>query len=108
MRDMLLYGKSHFREFLASPEGIASNILSVRLETLLAEGLLTKTADPANKSAAIYRPTQKALDLVPMLTEMIRWGIVYNSAIDKQDSAVRQALTDPALLRAQMLERFTI
>jgi hypothetical protein len=31
MRDVLLRGKSHYRDFLASEEGIATNILADRL-----------------------------------------------------------------------------
>jgi len=34
MRDVLLYDKRRFAEFLTSPEGIASNILANRLARL--------------------------------------------------------------------------
>jgi DNA-binding HxlR family transcriptional regulator len=57
LRDLLIVGKCHFREFLASEEKIASNILSKRLELFIENGLFTKHDDPKNKSAAIYNPT---------------------------------------------------
>jgi len=45
MRDVLLRGMSHYRDFLASEEGIATNMLADRLSRLEAAGLLEKTAD---------------------------------------------------------------
>lgn len=106
LRDVLLGDKSHFREFLASEERIASNILSARLETLTREGLLTKEDDPTNKSAAIYKPTQKALDLLPMLFELMRWGIKYNLNSDMNVPVMKELLTDPADLRANAIAKF--
>ena len=106
LRDLLLNGKSHFREFLASDEKIASNILSNRLEGMIAAGLITKEADERNKSAAIYRPTQKALDLLPMLFELIKWGVQYNPHIDLSDPGIQLLLRDQDTLHRQVLARF--
>jgi DNA-binding HxlR family transcriptional regulator len=106
LRDILLRGKSHFRELLASEEKIASNILSARLESLVTEGLLTKENDPRNKSAAIYRPTEKALDLLPMLFAMMRWGITYNPNSDTSGPVMQALLTDPDGLRDHVLAQF--
>ena len=44
MRDVVLRGKSHYREFLASEERIATNILASRLARLEAAGLLEMMA----------------------------------------------------------------
>lgn len=106
LRDVLLRGKSHFREFLVSDEKIASNILSARLDMLVAEGLLVKEDDPANRSAAIYKPTQKALELLPMLFEMMRWGIKHNPNSDTSGPVMHQLMTDPETLRQKVLIRF--
>jgi DNA-binding HxlR family transcriptional regulator len=106
LRDLLLNDKSHFREFRASKEGIASNILSNRLEGMIAAGLVTKEADTSNKSAVIYRPTQKALDLLPMLFELIRWGVKYNPDIDISDPGIQLLLKDQDKLHRQVLARF--
>ena len=55
LRDMMFGNRRHFRELLAgSEEGIASNILSARLKRLLADGLVTRAADP---TTARRRPT---------------------------------------------------
>src|SRR5215510_15678827 len=42
MRDLLLYDKRRFADFLGSPEGIASNILADRLDRLERCGVLTR------------------------------------------------------------------
>jgi DNA-binding HxlR family transcriptional regulator len=105
LRDILFGGKSHFRELLASPEKISSNILSNRLETLITEGFLTKHDDAANKSAAIYKPTQKALDLLPLLFEYMKWGVRYTPA-DATIPGVKMVLEEPEAVRTMVLERF--
>lgn len=106
LRDLLFSGKSHFREFLTSDEKIASNILSNRLELFIANDLVTKHDDPKNKSAAIYIPTQKTLDLLPMLIEMMRWGITYNPGIDKNIPIMQEIQNDPEDLRKRVLKSF--
>jgi DNA-binding HxlR family transcriptional regulator len=106
LRDILLRGKTHFRELLASDEKIASNILSSRLENLVQEGILVKQPDPANKSAAMYVPTDKALELLPMLFAMMRWGIKYNPNSDTSGPVMHALMTDPEDLQAKVLAKF--
>jgi DNA-binding HxlR family transcriptional regulator len=106
LRDILLRNKSHFREFLTSEERIASNILSTRLESLVSEGLLIKKVDPLNKSAAIYIPTQKMLDLLPMLLELMRWGIKYNPDTNPSSPIINQLINDPESLRSHVIRTF--
>lgn len=107
LRDILLFDKSHFRQFLASEERIASNILSDRLNLLVLNGFLIKDLDPANKSATIYRPTQKTLDLLPMILEMMKWGANYNPNTDKNSGPImRQLLKNPSVLRHTIASKF--
>ncbi len=75
VRDLLVYNKRHYREFLASAEGIATNILADRLKNLVESGLVTREDDPANKSQAVYSPTEKGLALAPVLEAMVHWGM---------------------------------
>ncbi len=75
IRDMMIEGKRHFREFLQSEEKIASNILTNRLNDLEAEGIITKKEDPSHKQKIIYSLTQKGIDLFPILMEIARWSI---------------------------------
>ena len=74
IRDILFNGKSTYGEFLASEEKIATNILADRLSQLEAGGLITKHSHPESKLKLLYKPTTKALDLIPVLVELIAWS----------------------------------
>ena len=80
IRDLLLYGKDSFSEFLCSDEKIATNILTDRLNMLLRDGFVTKHTAPTNKSKFLYRPTEKAIELIPVLMEITLWAEKYNPA----------------------------
>ena len=74
IRDILFNGKSTYGEFLNSEEKMATNILADRLLQLEAGGLVTKHAHPESKLKVLYKPTAKALDLIPTLVELIAWS----------------------------------
>jgi len=74
IRDIAVSGKRHFREFLDSDEGIASNILTDRLQRLEAAGVISRRPDPANARQVIYMLTEKGIDLMPAMLELFRWG----------------------------------
>lgn len=69
MREVLL-GRRRFRE-IRRQTGIAPNILSDRLSTLVAHGLLRVEEDGE------YRPTRKGADLQPVLISLMQWGDKY-------------------------------
>jgi DNA-binding HxlR family transcriptional regulator len=74
IRDLLLYDKHRFADFLASPERIASNILADRLERLERCGLVTRRKYAEHPPREAYHPTARGRDLAPVLRELIRWG----------------------------------
>lgn len=75
IRDMIFGNRRHFRELLThSEEGIASNILADRLQSLLALGLISKSQDPTHKQKVIYSLTEPAIQLLPVLAQMGAWG----------------------------------
>ncbi len=78
IRDLLLFGKDSFSEFLCSDEKIATNILTDRLSVLVQEGFVTKHTSPTNKSKFLYRPTEKAIEMIPILCEITLWAEKYN------------------------------
>lgn len=78
LRDILHFDKQRYTEFLNSEEGISTNILSDRLKSLEKEGIISKRKDPDNKKQFIYSPTQKCLDLVPIILELAVWGAKYD------------------------------
>ncbi|MGI9507889.1 MAG: winged helix-turn-helix transcriptional regulator [Geminicoccaceae bacterium] len=74
LRDLLLAGKQRYREFLASDEAIASNILSDRLRRLEAADIILREPDPNDRRQLIYRATDKGQTLLPVLLEIAAWG----------------------------------
>lgn len=102
LRDLMFPRKRHFQEFLASPEKIASNILASRLKLLEGAGLVTRKVDPAQARRVIYAPTAKALDLLPVLLEMLLWGTRYHARANAPEAFVRRAAADRAGLIAEL------
>lgn len=82
----LLSGKSHFKEFLASPEKIATNILAERLARLASNGLVERypSSDIAGRDA--YRLTEKGRSLRGVLAQLKAWGLEH---IDGTDARLR-------------------
>jgi len=74
IRDIAVFGKKTYGEFLASDEKIATNILSNRLAMLESEEIIHKKRDLTNKTRFIYSLAQPGLDLVPLLIEMLIWS----------------------------------
>ena len=84
VRDMMFKGKHYYGEFLQAGEGIATNILADRLSLLEHEGIVVKSVDPTHGSKLIYKLSQKGIDLLPVLVEVIMWSAKYdkNTAAD--------------------------
>lgn len=82
IRDLLFAGKRTYKELLASPEGIATNILADRLKQLENNGLVQKLPHPTSKRQNEYVLTKKGSDLLPVLAELIAWGMKYKAAAD--------------------------
>ena len=73
IRDLVL-GKRRYQEFLASPELIASNILTERLNRLLDAGLISRHAYQQNPIRYQYMLTKKGKGLEPVLEAILVWG----------------------------------
>jgi DNA-binding HxlR family transcriptional regulator len=77
---MTLQGIQSFNELLGSVEGIATNILSVRLRKLLARKVIDVGRDVSDRRRRNYRLTPKGKDLAPVLSEMMRWTTRHSTA----------------------------
>jgi DNA-binding HxlR family transcriptional regulator len=99
-------GKSRYQEFLKSEEGISTNILADRLVQLEGHGLISKSADPDDRRQFRYAPTQKALDLLPVIFEMARWSAKYDPHIDEAHPFLRRMKTGNEALMKQILAQF--
>ncbi len=71
----LMFGRSRFKDFSASPEGIPTNILSDRLNRLLRHGLAEQVPAEDGTMRLGYRLTEKGRSLGPVLEAMRDWGV---------------------------------
>ena len=76
VRDLML-GKTRFKDFLASPEGIPTNILSERLRRLRARRIITQVSDTGGSRHRAYRLTEKGEALRPVLQTMKDGGLAW-------------------------------
>ncbi len=76
IRDLIL-GKSRFKDFLVSPEGIPTNILTDRLKRLVDSHVVTKVSDAEGSRHLAYQLTEKGQALLPILKAMKEWGLAW-------------------------------
>ncbi|MEP7197180.1 MAG: helix-turn-helix domain-containing protein [Saprospiraceae bacterium] len=86
VRDLMFKDKHYYGEFAQSEEKIATNLLADRLSMLEKEGIIGKSKDALHKQKIVYKLTQKGIDLMPILVEIILWSAQYDkqSAVDKE------------------------
>jgi DNA-binding HxlR family transcriptional regulator len=72
VRDVIR-GKRRYAEFLASPEGIPTNILADRLKRLVEQGVMTSKIYSQHPPRAEYELTAKGEDLRPIVRAMVDW-----------------------------------
>jgi DNA-binding HxlR family transcriptional regulator len=102
----MISNKRYYREFLSSAEHISTNILSARLQSLVEAGLLTKTEGATNRADTTYRPTPKALDLLPVLFAIMHWGLKYNPNTDMSISVMQELKQDEERFQQRLLEQY--
>ena len=74
IRDLMVRGFRTFKDFEESGEGIATNILTDRLQKLEAKGIITAEPEETDGRRVNYRLTEKGIDLAPVLLELLIWG----------------------------------
>jgi DNA-binding HxlR family transcriptional regulator len=74
IRDLMVRGFRTFKDFQASGEGIATNILADRLQKLAAAGIITSEVEQTDARRVNYRLTEKGIDLAPVVLELVIWA----------------------------------
>lgn len=72
-----LHSPLSFTQLLEAIPGIATNILSDRLHTLVSEGILAVTPSESDGRKLLYSLTSKGFDLGPVLAAIGLWGKKY-------------------------------
>lgn len=96
VRDIVFNDKHTYKEFLASDEKIATNILVDRLSRLEQYKIITKHANPNDRRAAIYQLTEKGIDLIPAILELSKWSFKYDPLSDASKELASQYDKDPS------------
>jgi DNA-binding HxlR family transcriptional regulator len=73
VRDMLS-GCAKFRQFLASPESIPTNVLSSRLKLLESSGLIKATLYQRHPPRFAYTLTDQGKKLASVISAIAEWG----------------------------------
>ena len=74
LRD-LFFGKHRYEEFMASDEGIATNILSTRLQRLEQLGMVESAICPDNRRRKHYELTPLGRSFGPVIAVLANWGL---------------------------------
>jgi DNA-binding HxlR family transcriptional regulator len=80
LRDLFL-GRRRFDEIQESL-GVATNVLSQRLATLVDEGIVERRPYSEHPERFEYRLTEKGRDLQPVLLALLRWGDRYMTGVE--------------------------
>lgn len=104
LRDLLIGGITHFADF-AVDESIATNTLAERLQRLRDAGIIARVRDPEDGRRWIYVPRQPAIELIPVLVDLLIWGIA-NTAAEVPPEQAGAARHRDALI-AQITEQVT-
>lgn len=106
LRDLIFKDKVYYEDFIDAGEKISTNILADRLKLLKQEGLIKSSPDKSNGRKIIYSPTTKALDLIPMILEIIDWSAKYDSKTAAPKEFLEVLKRDRKKLARQVRSKF--
>ena len=92
LRDLMFKGKRHYNEFLEAGEKVSTSVLGDRLKKLEEMGIISRGEDSVKKSRIRYSLTQKGIDLLPILLEMIIWGGLNDDMTESPKEFMEQAI----------------
>jgi len=97
--------KCTYGDFLKSAEGIATNILASRLQSLEENEIIEKSDHPQSKAKVLYKLTQKGIDLFPILMEIHLWAEKYFTIPADIKAIIKEAKKDKeGFIRTSMKE----
>lgn len=107
VRDLMLRGHSSYQGFLRAEEKIATNILADRLLKLEQNGLISKSADPADKRRFIYALTERGADLAPILVELALYGLKYEPMANMAKEVILDMQKNKQIFAQRLTRNFT-
>lgn len=71
----LFTGEKQFGEIQQDIKGITSKVLADNLQYLVKSGIINKNTYPAFPPKAVYKLSDRGMDIKPILGDIYRWGI---------------------------------
>ena len=96
VRDLMFAKECTYGDFLKSAEGIATNILASRLQTLEEHKIIEKLDHPDSKAKVLYRLTRRGIDLLPIMIEINLWAEKYFTIPDDRKAMLKEVKKDRA------------
>ena len=107
IRDLMFKDKRHYNEFLEGGEKVSTSVLGTRLKQLEEVGLISKGEDDVKKSRIKYSLTQKGIDMLPFMVDMISWSGEYDKETEAGKHFLDQAKHHRDDLLNSIRERLT-
>ncbi|MEN8761367.1 MAG: helix-turn-helix domain-containing protein [Thiogranum sp.] len=85
IRDLFL-GKSRFKEFVESAEGITPNILTERLRRLENAGIIVRQRYSEHPPRDAYMLTARGVELRPVVLSIVDWGLAHIPGTRRADA----------------------
>ena len=101
----MVRGYRTFKEFQASGERIATNILADRLQRLEAAGIIHAEPEATDARKINYRLTKKGIDLAPVLLDLLIWGARHEPA-DASCSLILKMEKNREEILAEVVQRW--
>lgn len=105
IRDLFFFDKHEFKEYLASPESIATNVLTDRLKKLMHNQIIAEIPHPATRTRKLYYLTQKGKDLLPVLGSMAHWGSKHLPDLEAMQPLYERLRTEPQKFQSEIKSR---
>ncbi len=103
LRDMMMFDKTRFNQFLDSIEDANPKTLSIRLKELEQTGLISRKVYDEVPVRIEYHLTEKGKQLRPILEQMAAFSLRYCCDVvfkDKKPRTLRQAMgTTPSIIK---------
>lgn len=94
VRDLMFAKECTYGDFLKSAEGIATNILASRLQTLEENKIIEKLEHPDSKAKVLYRLARKGIDLLPVMVEINLWAEKYFTIPEDRKAMLKEVKKD--------------
>jgi DNA-binding HxlR family transcriptional regulator len=95
VRELMFNNKHEYKDFMAMPERISTNILADRLKKLQERGVIKSFPHPEIKSRKIYYLTAMGKELIHVIVPLVLWGVKHLKDVVKVPPEKQKYLKNP-------------